>query len=87
MITAVAGTGPGTHQDNCALCHDPADGSRISGTYDLLNRLMTFGQDLKWRRETVAQLDHEGDGIYLDLGSGTGDLIAEISFTSSRHYY
>jgi demethylmenaquinone methyltransferase/2-methoxy-6-polyprenyl-1,4-benzoquinol methylase len=50
---------------------------RIAGRYDLLNRLMTFGQDGAWRRETISMIrDHKPTRI-LDLGAGTGDLAAE----------
>ena len=49
--------------------------ARIAGKYDLMNRLMTFGQDRRWRREVIrrAALPPEG-GLLLDLGGGTGDL-------------
>ena len=49
--------------------------TRIAGRYDLMNRLMTFGQDTFWRREVIrrAKLPSE-NGLLLDLGGGTGDL-------------
>jgi demethylmenaquinone methyltransferase/2-methoxy-6-polyprenyl-1,4-benzoquinol methylase len=49
--------------------------ARIAGNYDLMNRLMTFGQDRRWRQEVIrrAALPPEG-GLLLDLGGGTGDL-------------
>ena len=48
---------------------------RIASKYDLMNRLMTFGQDRRWRREAIrrATLPPEGS-LLLDLGAGTGDL-------------
>ena len=51
--------------------------SKIAPKYDLMNRIMTGGQDIKWRREVIrhAKLD-AGDSL-LDLGSGTGDLARE----------
>ena len=51
---------------------------RIAGRYDLLNRLMTMGQDLRWRREAVERLRLTDDGPVLDIGAGTGDLAFEI---------
>jgi demethylmenaquinone methyltransferase / 2-methoxy-6-polyprenyl-1,4-benzoquinol methylase len=59
---------------------------RIAPHYDLLNRLMTFGQDLHWRRETIACLDVQKNSRVLDNGCGTGDLALEISikYPSSR---
>lgn len=51
--------------------------ARISRRYDLLNRLMTFGQDTRWRREAVRRLRARGDARLLDLGAGSGDLAVE----------
>ena len=45
----------------------------ISGRYDLVNRLMTLGQDLRWRRLAAGAAVHAGDTV-VDAGSGTGDL-------------
>lgn len=45
----------------------------ISGRYDLMNRVMTVGQDLRWRRRVARAVVRAGDTV-ADLGSGTGDL-------------
>ena len=49
--------------------------ARIASRYDLMNRLMTFGQDSRWRREVIrcANLPTQ-ESLLLDLGGGTGDL-------------
>lgn len=48
--------------------------TRIAGRYDLMNRLMTLGQDGRWRAR-VLDLAALGPGqTLLDLGTGTGDL-------------
>ncbi len=49
--------------------------TRIASHYDLMNRLMTFGQDCHWRRTVIqrAELPVERSRL-LDLGGGTGDL-------------
>lgn len=52
---------------------------RIAENYDLLNRLMTFGQDRKWRTEAISHLSPTSPGWYLDLGAGTGDIACEIA--------
>lgn len=51
--------------------------SRIAGNYDLLNRLMTAGQDVRWRKELIANCDLQPGDRVLDLGTGTGDLALE----------
>ncbi len=45
---------------------------RLSGRYDLFNRLTSFGQDSAWRKKALEPLK-EGMRM-LDLGCGTGDL-------------
>ncbi len=57
---------------------------RIARRYDLLNWLMTAGQDRRWRREAVIRLALPADGRVLDLGSGTGDLAFEIQRQAPR---
>ncbi|KAA3661708.1 MAG: methyltransferase domain-containing protein, partial [Calditrichaeota bacterium] len=47
---------------------------RISTKYDLMNRLMTFGQDVRWRKLAIEQTKVTKDGKLLDIGCGTGDL-------------
>ena len=51
--------------------------SRIARRYDLMNRLMTAGQDVRWRREVVCRAGIPESGRLLDLGTGTGDLAWE----------
>jgi demethylmenaquinone methyltransferase/2-methoxy-6-polyprenyl-1,4-benzoquinol methylase len=51
---------------------------RIARRYDLLNRLMTLGQDMRWRREAIKRLKVQPGTIVLDLGAGTGDIAFEI---------
>lgn len=51
--------------------------TRIAGRYDVMNRLMTGFQDVRWRRRVI-RLAHLGPGgRLLDLGTGTGDLARE----------
>jgi len=51
---------------------------RIAPRYDLMNRLMTFGQDLRWRRFLVKRLALSSNATVLDMASGTGDIAFEI---------
>lgn len=50
---------------------------RIAPRYDLMNRLMTFGQDVRWRREVIRRAALAAGSRLLDLGAGTGDLARE----------
>jgi demethylmenaquinone methyltransferase / 2-methoxy-6-polyprenyl-1,4-benzoquinol methylase len=50
---------------------------RIAGRYDLMNRLMTGGQDVRWRRRVIDLARLPAGGRLLDLGTGTGDLAFE----------
>ena len=53
---------------------------RLSGHYDLLNRMMTFGFDSIWRRRVIENTHLSPGGRLLDVGAGTGD----IAFTALR---
>jgi len=50
---------------------------RIANRYNLMNRLMTFGQDMRWRRFVVRQANLPSGGTLLDLATGTGDIAFE----------
>ncbi len=50
----------------------------ISPRYDLVNRVMTFGMDVGWRRTAVASLRLAGRSLVADLACGTGDLCREL---------
>lgn len=52
--------------------------SRVAPRYDLLNRVLSGGMDVAWRRKAVALLDPKPGERVLDVGSGTGDLALEI---------
>lgn len=51
---------------------------RISRRYDLMNRLMTFGQDQSWRTFAARQARVPAYGRVLDLATGTGDLARAV---------
>jgi demethylmenaquinone methyltransferase/2-methoxy-6-polyprenyl-1,4-benzoquinol methylase len=50
---------------------------RIAARYNLMNRLMTFGQDLKWRRFVIEKARLKAGDRLLDLATGTGDIAFE----------
>ncbi|MDQ3738373.1 MAG: ubiquinone/menaquinone biosynthesis methyltransferase [Actinomycetota bacterium] len=56
----------------------------IAGRYDLVNRVMTFGLDTRWRRRAIAQLRLEPASVVADLASGTGDLCVDLARAGYR---
>ncbi len=51
--------------------------ARIARRYDLMNRLMTGGQDVRWRQLMVRQAALAPGGRFLDIATGTGDVAFE----------
>ena len=50
----------------------------IAPRYDLVNRIMTFRLDVRWRRRAVRDLRLVPGSRVLDLASGTGDLCLDL---------
>lgn len=46
----------------------------ISNNYDGLNRVMTFGIDISWRKKVVQHVSSVAPKSILDIATGTGDL-------------
>lgn len=46
----------------------------IAARYDLLNRTMSFGSDVRWRRRMIASLAIHSGAQVLDLATGTADV-------------
>lgn len=46
----------------------------IARWYDGTNRLLSLGLDNLWRRRAVTVLNPKPEGLYLDVGVGTGDV-------------
>jgi demethylmenaquinone methyltransferase/2-methoxy-6-polyprenyl-1,4-benzoquinol methylase len=57
---------------------------RISATYDLLNRLLSFGTDILWRKKVARFLPPRRNQLVLDLATGTGDQILALLEESDR---
>jgi len=53
--------------------------ARIAPRYDCMNRLMTAGQDIRWRAEVIRRARLSPGAWLLDLGAGTGDLAEQAS--------
>ena len=56
----------------------------IAPRYDLVNRIMTFRLDVRWRRRAVRALALQPRSTVLDLASGTGDLCIELARAGHR---
>lgn len=51
----------------------------ISGEYDSLNRVISFGVDVKWRKKVVKIVADTKPESILDIATGTGDLIINLA--------
>ena len=56
----------------------------ISEDYDGLNRVISFGIDLKWRRKVVSILTKKAPKNILDIATGTGDLAIAMIATGAE---
>ncbi|MCH9611567.1 MAG: Demethylmenaquinone methyltransferase [Chlamydiia bacterium] len=52
--------------------------NRISHRYDLLNRILSGGIDIYWRKRLARMLHRNQPRAVLDIATGTGDLICDI---------
>ena len=53
--------------------------AEVPRTYKLLNHLLTFGQDIVWRRRAARIAAASGGTLWLDACSGTGDMATCLS--------
>ena len=51
----------------------------IAPRYDLVNRMMTFGLDVRWRKQSARALALPAGARVLDLACGTGDFLRILS--------
>lgn len=56
----------------------------IAPRYDLVNRIMTFRLDVRWRRTAVRLLALPPSSTVIDLASGTGDLCLDLARAGHR---
>lgn len=56
----------------------------ISGDYDGLNRVISFGIDIKWRKKVVELISAQHPKMVLDIATGTGDLAIAMADTNAE---
>lgn len=47
----------------------------VSSNYDFLNRMITFGMDIKWRKNVLKIVKEKNPNNILDIATGTGDML------------
>ena len=55
----------------------------ISGNYDNLNRVISFGIDVKWRKKVLKMVAKSNPKTILDIATGTGDLAILMAQTKA----
>lgn len=56
----------------------------ISGNYDNLNRVISFGIDIKWRKKVLQIVAESNPKAILDIATGTGDLAILMAQTNAE---
>lgn len=56
----------------------------ISGNYDNLNRVISFGIDIKWRKKVLKIVSDKKPKVILDIATGTGDLAILLAQTNAE---
>ncbi|MCO5724798.1 bifunctional demethylmenaquinone methyltransferase/2-methoxy-6-polyprenyl-1,4-benzoquinol methylase UbiE [Robiginitalea marina] len=56
----------------------------ISGRYDGLNRVITLGADLRWRKRLIRMVAERRPESILDIATGTGDLALAFARTPAQ---
>ncbi len=56
----------------------------ISGNYDNLNRVISFGIDVKWRKKVLQIVAKSNPNSILDIATGTGDLAILMAQTNAE---
>lgn len=56
----------------------------IAGNYDKLNRVISFGIDVKWRKKVLKIVSDSNPKIILDIATGTGDLAILMTETNAE---
>ncbi|MBK7139070.1 MAG: bifunctional demethylmenaquinone methyltransferase/2-methoxy-6-polyprenyl-1,4-benzoquinol methylase UbiE [Bacteroidetes bacterium] len=55
----------------------------IAPKYDLLNRILSLGIDISWRKRVIQIIKKENSKFILDIATGTGDLAIALAKTDT----
>ena len=58
--------------------------NQIADRYDVLNRLVSAGSDIQWRKKVVKIVQKHQPKTILDVATGTGDLALELTKTNAH---
>ena len=50
----------------------------VPETYEFLNHLLTFWQDIRWRKKAAQLAASSGGRVWLDFGIGTGEMACQL---------
>jgi demethylmenaquinone methyltransferase/2-methoxy-6-polyprenyl-1,4-benzoquinol methylase len=56
----------------------------IAGRYDLITRVLSYGQDRRWKARLVAEARVSATDVALDLACGTGDIALRLRAAGAR---
>src|SRR5688572_23343544 len=57
----------------------------VSGNYDLLNRIITWGMDKGWRNNVLELIVKKSPDTILDIATGTADMAILLSKTNAKY--
>jgi demethylmenaquinone methyltransferase/2-methoxy-6-polyprenyl-1,4-benzoquinol methylase len=53
--------------------------SKVPRTYELINHVLTLWSDVRWRKEAAELAAHDGGARWLDVCTGTGEMVANLA--------
>ena len=59
--------------------------NEIAPTYDALNHLLSFGLDIRWRKQALKFVEGKRGGAFLDIAAGSGDFSLEALRLNPQH--
>jgi len=51
---------------------------KVASTYEIVNHILTFGNDIRWRRKAARMAAARGGSVWVDLCTGTGETAAYL---------